>query len=45
MEDWLHKKLKIEAAKQDCTINDIANQSIKMYLHNLCKNTNDGNTL
>ena len=37
MDDELHKKLKIQAAKQDCTINDLCVDAIKMYLHKNCK--------
>jgi predicted HicB family RNase H-like nuclease len=38
MEDYLHKKLKIQAATDSTTINDVVNEAIKMYLHNKCKN-------
>ena len=37
MEEWLHRKLKIQAAKEGLTINDISVEAIKMYLHNKCK--------
>ena len=38
MEDYLHKKLKIQAAKEDSTINDLTVEAIEMYLQNKCKN-------
>jgi len=37
MEDYLHKKLKIQAATDDSTINDLTVEAIKMYLQNKCK--------
>jgi len=43
MEDYLHKKLKIQAATDDATINDVTVEAIKMYLQNKCKNISDGN--
>tara|TARA_R100001460_G_scaffold39525_5_gene74345 strand:+ start:1424 stop:1564 length:141 start_codon:yes stop_codon:yes gene_type:complete len=42
LEDWLHKKIKIAAAEQDMTINDLTIKAVTMYLHDLqknCKNT------
>ena len=38
MEDYLHRKLKIQAATDSNTINDVVNEAIKMYLQNKCKN-------
>ena len=38
MENYLHKKLKIQAATDDSTINDLTVEAIKMYLQNKCKN-------
>ena len=38
MEDYLHKKLKIQAATDSTTINDVVNEAIKMYLHKIHKN-------
>ena len=38
MEDYLQKKLKIQAATDSTTINDVVSEAIKMYLHNKCKN-------
>lgn len=38
MEDYLHRKLKIQAATDSTTINDVVNEAIKMYLHSRCKN-------
>ncbi len=37
MDDDLHRKLKIQAAKEGLTINDVSVEAIKMYLHNKCK--------
>ena len=38
MEDYLHRKLKIQAATDSNTINEVVNEAIKMYLQNKCKN-------
>jgi len=38
MEDYLHKKLKIQAAIDSTTLNDIVNEAVKMYLRDKCKN-------
>ena len=38
MEDYLHRKLKIQAATDSNTINEVVNEAVKMYLHNKCKN-------
>ena len=38
MEDYLHKKLKIQAATDSTTLNDIVNEAVKMYLSSKCKN-------
>ena len=38
MEDYLHRKLKIQAATDSTTINDVVNEAIKMYLQDKCKN-------
>ena len=38
MEDYLHRKLKIQAATDGSTINDVTVEAIKMYLQNKCKN-------
>ena len=38
MEDYLHRKLKIQAATDSTTINDVVNEAVKMYLQNKCKN-------
>ena len=38
MEDYLHRKLKIQAATESNTINDVVNEAIKMYLQDKCKN-------
>ena len=38
MDDDLHRKLKIQAAIDSSTINDVVNKAIKMYLQNICKN-------
>ena len=43
MEDYLHRKLKIQAATDSTTINDVVNEAIKMYLQNKCKNIWAGN--
>ena len=43
MEDYLHRKLKIQAATDSNTINELVNEAIKMYLHNKCKNIQAGN--
>ncbi len=43
MEKELHKKLKIQAAIDSTTINDVVNEAIKMYLQNKCKNIYAGN--
>ena len=37
MEVDLHKKLKIQAAKDDSTINDLTVEAVKLYLHSRCK--------
>ena len=38
LEDYLHKKVKIQAAKDSSTINDVMIEAVKMYLHKKCKN-------
>ena len=38
MEDDLHRKLKIQAATDSNTINEVVNEAIKMYLQQKCKN-------
>ena len=38
MEDYLHRKLKIQAATDSNTINEVVNEAVKMYFHNKCKN-------
>ena len=38
MEDYLHRKLKIQAATDSNTINEVVNEAVKMYLQNKCKN-------
>ena len=38
MENYLHKKLKIQAATDDSTINDLTVKAIKMYLQKKCNN-------
>ena len=38
MEDYLHRKLKIQAATDSNTINEVVNEAIKMYLQQKCKN-------
>jgi len=38
MEDELHRKLKIQAAIDSNTINEVVNEAIKMYLHKISKN-------
>ena len=38
MEEELHRKLKIQAATDSNTINEVVNEAIKMYLHSRCKN-------
>ena len=38
MEDYLHRKLKIQAATDSNTINEVVNEAIKMYLQSRCKN-------
>ena len=38
MEDYLHRKLKIQAATDSNTINEVVNEAIKMYLHKISKN-------
>ena len=43
MEEELHRKLKIQAATDSNTINEVVNEAIKMYLHNKCKNIYAGN--
>ena len=43
MEDYLHRKLKIQAATDSNTINEVVNEAVKMYLHNKCKNIQAGN--
>jgi len=42
MEDYLHRKLKIQAATDSSTINDVTVEAVKMYLHNKCKDINNG---
>lgn len=37
MEDYLHRQLKIKAATDSSTINDVVVESIKMYLQKNCK--------
>ena len=43
MEDELHRKLKIQAAIDSNTINEVVNEAIKMYLHKISKNIQAGN--
>ena len=38
MEEDLHRKLKIRAATDSNTINEVVNEAIKMYLQDKCKN-------
>ena len=38
MEDYLHRKLKIQAATDSTTLNELVNEAIKTYLHEKCKN-------
>ena len=38
MEEELHRKLKIQAATDSNTINELVNEAVKMYLHSRCKN-------
>ena len=38
MEEELHRKLKIQAATDSNTINELVNEAVKMYLQNKCKN-------
>ena len=38
MEDDLHRKLKIRAATDSNTINEVVNEAVKMYLHKISKN-------
>tara|TARA_Y100001938_G_C7832425_1_gene302034 strand:- start:255 stop:395 length:141 start_codon:yes stop_codon:yes gene_type:complete len=37
LEDYLHKKVKIQAAQDSSTINDVMIEAVKMYLHKKCK--------
>ena len=43
MDEQLHRKLKIQAATEGNTINDVVNEAVIMYLQNKCKNIQDGN--
>lgn len=43
MEDYLHRKLKIQAATDSTTINEVVNEAVKMYLHKISKNIQAGN--
>ena len=38
MDEQLHRKLKIQAATEGNTINDVVNEAVIMYLQNKCKN-------
>ena len=38
MEDYLHRKLKIQAATDSTTLNELVNEAVKMYLQQKCKN-------
>jgi len=38
LEDYLHKKVKIQAAQDSSTINDVMIEAVKMYLQKNCKN-------
>jgi len=42
LEEYLHKKLKVLAAQQDTTLNDVMIEASKMYLHANCKSSSDG---
>tara|TARA_R100000655_G_scaffold28177_1_gene57334 strand:+ start:587 stop:757 length:171 start_codon:yes stop_codon:yes gene_type:complete len=42
MEDYLHRKLKIQAATDSSTINDITVEALKMYLHKKCEDIKNG---
>ena len=43
MDEHLHRKLKIQAATESNTINDVVVEAIIMCLQNKCKNIQDGN--
>ena len=43
MDEHLHRKLKIQAATESNTINDVVVEAVIMYLQNKCKNIQDGN--
>ena len=43
MDEHLHRKLKIQAATESNTINDVVVEAVVMYLQDKCKNIQDGN--
>jgi len=42
LEDFLHKKLRVLAAQEDSTLNDVMIEAAKMYLQSRCKDSSTG---
>ena len=42
IEEYLHKKMKVLAAQEDSTLNDVMIEAAKMYLQFKCKDSSTG---
>jgi len=42
LEEYLHKKMKVLAAQEDSTLNDVMIEAAKMYLQSRCKDSSTG---
>ena len=42
LEEYLHKKMKVLAAQEDSTLNDVMIEAAKMFLQSRCKDSSDG---